>query len=234
VVGDECHIVSGRRKGPRYDPEFPRERLDDQENLILLCRVHHKIVDDQCETYIAEVLRQLKTNHENWVKSALTTGHEVPPVRIRRIKGKTPEYLIRLSSGQEVMEVVGGAWAFSFEHDEPASEEEMELLRNFLQAAQDWGEMWSTLEAGDRVEGTYGMANLLREIEDAGFWVFGGREIHQLEGGVEPPSPWPVAMLRVTRSTSPDIITFDLAGDNKAAEDGVAKDSVPDRGKRVD
>src|SRR5579864_8713753 len=71
VVGEECHITSGRGQGPRYDRSVPDERIDDAENLVLLCRVHHKMVDDQYETYTAELLRNLKQNHEKWVSSAL-------------------------------------------------------------------------------------------------------------------------------------------------------------------
>jgi hypothetical protein len=47
---------------------------------------------------------------------------------------------------------------------------------------------------------------LLRQIEDTGFWVFGGREIQQLKGGIGPPQPWPVVILHVRRTTSPEII----------------------------
>lgn len=72
VVGDEFHIVSGKGQGPRYDPHFPIDRLDEPDNLILLCRVHHKRVDDQQEIYTADKLRNLKINHEEWVSSKLT------------------------------------------------------------------------------------------------------------------------------------------------------------------
>ena len=53
VVGDECHIVSGKPNGPRYGPTFPVDELDSFSNLILLCRVHHKMIDDQSETFTA-------------------------------------------------------------------------------------------------------------------------------------------------------------------------------------
>ena len=32
VVGDECHVVSGKAFGPRYDASFPIEELDEPEN----------------------------------------------------------------------------------------------------------------------------------------------------------------------------------------------------------
>ena len=71
IVGDECHVVSGRRDGPRYDPSLPSDEVDSYSNLILLCRVHHKMVDDQSETFTADILRQLKENHERWVRESL-------------------------------------------------------------------------------------------------------------------------------------------------------------------
>ena len=46
LVGEECHIVSSKAGGPRFDPTFPTSRLDEYENLILLCRVDHKTIDD--------------------------------------------------------------------------------------------------------------------------------------------------------------------------------------------
>ena len=88
VVGDECHIISGAPNGPRHDPSFPAEEIDEISNLLLLCRVHHKMVDDQYETYAAELLRSIRSNHEKWVESKLKDKEEIPPVRIRRLKNE--------------------------------------------------------------------------------------------------------------------------------------------------
>ena len=71
VVGDECHIISSKPNGPRYDPEFRTEDFDSYSNLILLCRVHHKMIDDQSEKFTSDILRQLKADHERWVDDAL-------------------------------------------------------------------------------------------------------------------------------------------------------------------
>lgn len=218
VVGDECHIVSSKNQGPRHDPAFPAEQLDEPGNLVLLCRVHHKMIDDQCETYTVEVLQKLKTNHEIWVSSTLAEHPAIPPVRLRRIKENIPSYLIRLTSGREVMKVVGGSSAFSFEHDEPRSQAEEGLLASFLREAQDWGELYSDLEAGDRVKAAFRMSERLRELEEAGFWVFGGREVQRLEGGISAPSSFPVAILRVARTTAPEIICMDSPPDGTGTE----------------
>src|SRR5437867_2937125 len=157
VVGEECHIVSGKGYGPRFDSSLPEDHLDDPTNLVLLCRIHHKMVDDQRETYTVELLRKLKANHERWVSSALTEEKRVPPVRVRRIKDNIPTHLVRLTSGRAVLAIVDGAYAFAFEHDEPKSETEVELLSGFLQEAQDYGGLSGDLEAGDRVKAAFRM-----------------------------------------------------------------------------
>lgn len=45
VVGEEAHIRSSKSNGPRHDPTYPKDKLDRHENLILLCSVHHTMVD---------------------------------------------------------------------------------------------------------------------------------------------------------------------------------------------
>lgn len=70
VVGDEAHICSSRRKGPRWQAVV-LGGIDGYDNFILLCKVHHKVVDDQPETYTREILTTLKKNHEAWVESTI-------------------------------------------------------------------------------------------------------------------------------------------------------------------
>ncbi|MDY6948402.1 MAG: hypothetical protein SXG53_22105 [Pseudomonadota bacterium] len=71
IVGEECHIVAQSQDGPRGKSDLTPEQRDTYGNLILLCNVHHKIVDDQPNTYTVEALRDLKTKHEAWVRSNL-------------------------------------------------------------------------------------------------------------------------------------------------------------------
>ena len=71
IVGDECHIVARSQEGPRGNPRLTEEDLDHYSNLILLCKVHHKIIDDQPETYTVTVLKKMKDHHEKWVNERL-------------------------------------------------------------------------------------------------------------------------------------------------------------------
>lgn len=65
IIGHIAHIYSGSEIGPRsyavanFDPKL----LNNFENLILLCRHHHGIVDGQSSTYTAEQIRIWKEDH---------------------------------------------------------------------------------------------------------------------------------------------------------------------------
>lgn len=71
LVGEEAHICSKSPEGPRHDDPLPIEERDLFANLILLCNTCHKIVDDQLGEYTAAVLRQMKSDHAQWVKDTL-------------------------------------------------------------------------------------------------------------------------------------------------------------------
>jgi len=71
-IGEEAHIVGKNEDGPRGLSLMDSVQRDNYDNLILLCRNHHKIVDDQVSIYSVEVLKEYKYKHENWVKENLT------------------------------------------------------------------------------------------------------------------------------------------------------------------
>lgn len=211
VVGDECHIISPRSNGPRHDSSYPQDKLDTYENLILLCRVHHKMVDDQDETYTVDILRQTKTNHEIWVSQKLSGTSEAKPVRVRRVKQNIPSYLTRLTTGREVLNLVMRACAALTDHDELKSPEEVNLVGSFLQTVQDCGDIGSELEPKDQVETAFDLTMTLEELEQAGFFVFGGREVRLLKGGAAAqPTDWPVAIIHVLRKDNDAIIRMNL------------------------
>ena len=60
VVGEVCHIKAQNTGGPRFDPQQSDEARHSFENLILLCGVHHRVVDDQPATYTVDLLAEMK------------------------------------------------------------------------------------------------------------------------------------------------------------------------------
>jgi hypothetical protein len=77
VVGDEAHTIARSESFTRgdYDSLSPEER-DHYSNLILLCKTHHKQIDDQPTHFTVERLREIKAAHELEVRSNLTAPEE--------------------------------------------------------------------------------------------------------------------------------------------------------------
>ncbi|NTX15488.1 hypothetical protein HUA76_32430 [Myxococcus sp. CA056] len=71
LVGDIAHIVAESPDGPRGESQLTPEQRSKYQNLILLCKLDHKRIDDQFRTYPVEALQQMKADHEDWIKSSL-------------------------------------------------------------------------------------------------------------------------------------------------------------------
>ncbi|MCI0390525.1 MAG: hypothetical protein MOB07_17410 [Acidobacteria bacterium] len=140
VIGDECHIISRQPNGPRHDPNYTENQLDAYENLILLCRVHHKMIDDQHETYTVGILSQIKSNHEFQVSQKLSDNPQPGPIKIRRVKENIPDILVPLRSGRDVLCIVERTYAGSFDHEELNSEEEVDAVARFFREVHDCGD----------------------------------------------------------------------------------------------
>jgi hypothetical protein len=64
VVGEICHIKAANPKGPRYDDKQSASERHGYDNLVLLCRMHHTVVDDDLVAYTVERLLSMKALHE--------------------------------------------------------------------------------------------------------------------------------------------------------------------------
>ena len=71
LIGEECHIVAREQNGPRGDSQLTQKSRDKYANLILLCKIHHKVIDDQPDTYSVQALKEMKASHEEWVRTSL-------------------------------------------------------------------------------------------------------------------------------------------------------------------
>jgi hypothetical protein len=169
------------------------------------------MVDDQSETYTTDILRQMKSNHEVWVTDKLTDRPVTKPLKFIRVKQNIPPFLSRLTTGKEVLDLVMGGYAFTMDHDELTSPKEVDLVGGFFQTVQDWGDLGADLDPSARVSTAYNLTQTLQELEDAGFFVFGGREVQLMEGGSQTePSNWPISIFTVLRKTNEQIILVDF------------------------
>jgi hypothetical protein len=64
VTARICHIKGNKPTSKRYDASQPDEERQGFDNLILMCPVHHDVIDADDVTFTVEVLRELKAEHE--------------------------------------------------------------------------------------------------------------------------------------------------------------------------
>jgi hypothetical protein len=81
--GHMAHIRAASPKGPRYDPDYPREKVNSQENVVSLCYRHHKIVDDNPDEFPVAVL-------ESWIAEPACPFHFPTQHRRRTRHGRRP------------------------------------------------------------------------------------------------------------------------------------------------
>lgn len=224
LVGDECHIVSPRPDGPRGSTvPGPRPELDEYANLILLCAVDHRRIDQLPEEFPVEALLALKSSHELWQR-ARRVG--VGPTQVLLKRGAS-SYLRELLSGRDVLGILVGAEESSLGNEDVKDEDEAALVGGFLQNVFDWSEIWDDIGPAARVDATLAVTKELLSLHAQGWRVFGGQAQGSLEGGVGgQASTWATAYLEVVRSNSAAIIEAlpkqDAEGGH--APDGGARD----------
>ncbi len=71
LVGEECHVVAREPGGPRGDSPLSTEQRDLYGNLLLMCNVHHTVIDRNPIVYPVDRLHRMKSDHEAWVRASL-------------------------------------------------------------------------------------------------------------------------------------------------------------------
>lgn len=206
IVGDECHIHSGAPNGPRHDSAVNANVIDEVDNLLLLCRVHHKMVDDQFETYSADLLRTIKCNHEQWVNAKFE--EELPQEKIRhvRFKSEMPTHLLLIESGYELFNSVAGCYGHYPYHSDDLFDDEIELVGGFIQDVKDWADLGADLEPIEKLRAGKALSEEINQLKQIGFRVFSAKEKQQLRGGVNPPSDFYVYHIAVIRESDATIV----------------------------
>lgn len=84
AFGEQAHVIGAKEKGPRGDPILSQELQDDPDNILLLCKKHHRIIDEQWRdgSYRVDELRSMKRDHESIVRAALSS---YPPSRAHSV-----------------------------------------------------------------------------------------------------------------------------------------------------
>jgi hypothetical protein len=200
IVGDEAHIIARSPGGPRGGA-IAADLADAYDNLILLCKADHKLVDDQPVEYTAERLRALKTEHERWAAEKFGSP-EPERIRLEDPSNGAAVELVHLTTGDEVWDIVAHSQAYRMLTLEEGSAEELDQADSFLDLARNWGEISNdVLDKGmTSVRGAKrSLDEALAELSALGLVVFGGHRHLVLRGGYLPPDDWQEAILAVHR-----------------------------------
>lgn len=128
-IGEECHIISEAENGPRH-----QKGIDDYscyDNLILLCRNHHKEIDDNPSIFTIEKLKHIKKEHEKKINKQL------------KKEGKSTEIAFKVSSGEALGSMVWGCHSYRTFHESGnpqllnIEEEISEIIRSMLDLQYD-------------------------------------------------------------------------------------------------
>jgi hypothetical protein len=68
ILGEIAHIRGENPGAARYDASMTNAERQRNDNLLVLCRRHHRVVDGQEATYPVEVLLAMKADHEHRVE----------------------------------------------------------------------------------------------------------------------------------------------------------------------
>lgn len=189
IIGEECHIHSGRPQGPRHNPNLPADEVDGLENLILLCRNDHHQVDTQVAEFSAERLRALKESHVRWVQAALDGAIDAAPsIDIEETR------LEWIRSGSDLVARLTGISAIVPRYEQWDTNDQAEAAAAVIDTITDWLDLLPNLSPGETIRAGVSMDGLFGELLDSGYFLFAGSE--QVDyGGVE----WDAASLWFVR-----------------------------------
>lgn len=72
LLGEVAHIVGEKHDAARGNSALTEEERNAEDNLLLLCRPHHKIIDDRVDDYPVELLKGIRSDFLNWLQTTLT------------------------------------------------------------------------------------------------------------------------------------------------------------------
>jgi hypothetical protein len=187
-IGEECHIVSSQSNGPRHIDNWGC--YDSYENLILLCRNHHKEIDDPANLsqYPASRLKEIKESHEVWVKSRLSQnsksgGEKVPLVLY----------------GTELANIISGVYATERDNDPFTSREEAEYIGEIWQQISTFIDYYSDLEPIEQAPEVWNLQEMLNGMIEKGYLLFGKRVSRKQLFKNGETGFWPVAILLIKK-----------------------------------
>ena len=78
-----AHIIASSENGPRGNETLSNKLSNDENNIMVLCRNHHKEIDDFPEKYPEELLKKMKKEHEDFIRDLMNIKKENTAIGIK-------------------------------------------------------------------------------------------------------------------------------------------------------
>lgn len=94
ILAEVCHVCARSAGGPRYDGNQSDEERHGFDNLILMCGVHHKLIDapENLERFTVEMLLRMKAEHEITARQMGVTAIQLSEDQLEVLQSSASQY----------------------------------------------------------------------------------------------------------------------------------------------
>lgn len=150
IIGEMAHIKGEKQDSARYNPNMTDIERNSHQNLIILCRDHHKTIDDQPNTYTVEILYEMKRLHESWIKES--TAKQVIDITFAELNIVTKYLISNQPVPSESYAIISPR--DKIKKNKLSSETERLITMGIIQVRQvtDFIDKFPDIEFGDRLK----------------------------------------------------------------------------------
>lgn len=214
-----CHKFCGNNMEVHHIKARAEGGQDIYENAIPLCFNCHAEVrqyDPKHPKGIKFTEKELIMHRDEWyrkVKQGVDKENEkkerIEPLKILHQKDYQNIMLHKIDEGKQLISYIDGTCGISY-NEETQTLEEVKLVGEFVQYVKEIMDFDDLIdEPYDRIMSGFNLTQSIKELDDAGFWVFAGKENQKLVGGIGDPTLFPVLIMRIVRKDSSEIIKMD-------------------------
>ena len=212
-----CHEFCGNNIEVHHIKAHSEGGEDTFENAIPLCFDCHAIVrqyDSKHPKGIKFTEKELILHRDLWYvkineggeKTENTSKIEIP--HMEHQDGYQKIMLHRVDNGKELALYLSNVYGMIYD-EKSQTLEEARLMGEFIQYIQEIIDTDDLLEPYDRIMIGFNLTENLKELDSKGFWVFVGKEIRKLVGGIGSPEKFPVVIIRIIRKGSEEIVPME-------------------------
>lgn len=204
IVGEECHIISSKIKGPRGQVVLSSNDYDIYDNLILLCANHHKLIDEFPETFTFEILKILKNTHEQWIKEAIDKDIEEYNRAVNNI-----EHLDRIQTKSQINYILQNAHAHFTEFGSISDQNLTIEIGEFFDELNEFSDFYADISLSDKTKYLIKYEESINIFKEKGITIFGKALIRKYEFLKLPESEYKISMLVAVDSNNNNFIKDD-------------------------